>query len=189
MLREGVDRLGPYPIEPYGELKYFVVVFCTGVDYRNAFHHFSEGNSTSVVSNFHPVPINLYDDARTVAHDILIDTVIDHLFQQNVDTVIYIRTIPQATDIHPGSQANMLEAAEGFDRTFIVLFVLFRTFLCCLCSFCHDTSTAECSTFIKGCQLSAAKPAVVRLDQIRHAVNMYFFPFFSSDSTSENISI
>jgi hypothetical protein len=63
---------------------------------------------------------DLDSDMLAVAHDELIDAVVDDFLQQDIDTVIHVRAVPETTDIHTGSQSNMLEGTERFDLAFII---------------------------------------------------------------------
>jgi hypothetical protein len=55
-----------------------------------------------------------------VPHDEFVDRIIDDLFEQDIDSVIVMGSIPGPPDIHPGPGTDVLERREGFDLTFVV---------------------------------------------------------------------
>ena len=74
----------------------------------------AERNATTIVSYLHLVCLAVDRDTYLIthAHDKLIDGVVYHLLDENVDTVVRLRTIPDFTDIHTGTLADMLAPGE-----------------------------------------------------------------------------
>jgi hypothetical protein len=65
-----------------------------------------------------------------VAHDELVDRVVDDLLEHHVDAVGGVRSVTDAADVHPGSQPDVLERIQGLDGLFVVddFFLRFRHF-------------------------------------------------------------
>ena len=122
MLGKGIHRLGSDTVEADRELENISVVLCTGVDHRNAFHYLTQRDTTPVVP--HPasaVFLNCDVNPFAIPHDVFVYGIINNLFDQDIDTVIRVRAITQAADIHTGPLANMLKRTKGFYLGFVVL--------------------------------------------------------------------
>ena len=70
---------------------------------------FAERNPAAIIPNAHGVVFNGDFDLFSVPHDELIDRVVDDLFEQNVNPVVIVTSIPGPANIHTGSGANMLQ--------------------------------------------------------------------------------
>ncbi len=98
------------------------VILCTGVDHGNAFHYLTQRDTTSVIP--HPAAAIFFNydvNPFAIPHDVLVYGIINHLFDKDIDTVIRMRTITQAADIHTGPLANVLKGTKGFYLGFVVL--------------------------------------------------------------------
>ena len=67
------------------------------------------------------------------ADDELVDAVVDHFFQQDVDAVLGMAAIAEAADVHPGAQAYVSERIESLDRLLVVDDL-------CICHRCNGLS-------------------------------------------------
>ena len=56
-----------------------------------------------------------YLDGLAEAHHIFVDRVIKNFFQQDIDTIIGIRTIAQLSDVHTRTTADVFHPVERLD--------------------------------------------------------------------------
>src|SRR5260370_7125836 len=97
------------------------VVLSVCIDARNAVDHLTEWDAPSVVSNADNIAIDRNIDLAAKPHNKLVDTVVDDLFQQDIDAVIIVRAISQATDIHARTRPDMFQRGERLNLTFFVI--------------------------------------------------------------------
>ena len=118
--REGVDGLVADPVEADRELEHVVVVLAAGVDLRHALDELAQGNPPAVVPDRHLGPVAADLDALAVAHDVLIDGVVDDLLEHHVDAVGGVGAVADSADVHAGAEPDVLERIEGLDRLLVV---------------------------------------------------------------------
>jgi hypothetical protein len=90
-------------------LKNFVVVLGTGVDNRYRIDNFSKGNATPIISYGHIASIYGDVDFLTMAHNEFINGIVYNFFEENVNTIVGVITIAQATNVHACAQTNVFE--------------------------------------------------------------------------------
>ena len=119
-LRQRVDRLRAHAVQPDAELEHIVVVLRARVDARNALDHLAQRNAPPVVAHdhFHPVNGNVYLVA--VAHDELVDGVVDDLLEQHVNAVVIMAPVADPADVHAGAGADVFERGERLDFALVV---------------------------------------------------------------------
>ena len=120
MGRQRIDGLGADTVKPNAKLEYVVVVLGTGIDHGNAFDDFAQGNTTAVVTHFDQVAVEFDVDLFARPHDKFIDGIIDNFFEQDINAVIRVGPVAQATDVHAGAQADVLERTERLDLALVV---------------------------------------------------------------------
>ena len=118
--RESVDRLGTDAVEADGELEDVVVVFAAGIHHRDAFDHLVERNAAAEVADGDAVIVDGEFDPFAMAHDELVDAVVDAFLEQHVDAVFGVRTIAQSANVHARSGAYVLRVFEVSDFAFVV---------------------------------------------------------------------
>ena len=59
-------------------------------------------------------------DPVACAHDELIDTVIDDLFHENIYSIIHMCAVAQTSDVHTGTQPDMLQWGHCLYRVFVI---------------------------------------------------------------------
>lgn len=120
---EGVDCFETDSVETDGELEDIVVVFGAGVDLADAVEHFSEGDAPSVVADSEEFALWIVGDHHIIAvvHDEFVNAIINDFFKEDVDSVVDMGAIAEASDVHSGAQADMGESVECLDGTLIVL--------------------------------------------------------------------
>ena len=106
---EGIDGFEPDSIESDAELENIIVVLGAGIDLGDAFRHFAEGDAATEIADDDVTIFDIDVDFAAVPHDMLIDGIIDDLFEQDIDAIVVIGPISEATDIHSGSQADMVD--------------------------------------------------------------------------------
>lgn len=85
---EGVDRLNPDTVEADRLFESFGVVFRAGVDFRGAVLELAERDAAAVVTHCHVGAVDIDFDDLTVAHHELVDRVVDHLLEEDVNTIV-----------------------------------------------------------------------------------------------------
>ena len=110
---EGVHCLESHTVESYAFLECFGVVFTTRVEHRHSFYEFAQRDASSVVSDAGAQMVfYVYLNALAGIHLEFVDTVVNDLFEQHIDTVLCLTAVTQTTDIHAGSGAHMLHIGE-----------------------------------------------------------------------------
>ena len=118
---QGVHRLGAHAVQAHRELEHLGVVLGAGIDHGHALHHLAQWNAAAVVA--HPAEAVLTDvdvDALAKAHDVLVDRVVQDLLEQDVDAVVRVGTVAEATDVHARPLADVLQRTERLDLGFVV---------------------------------------------------------------------
>ena len=119
--RKGINGFGADTVQTYRLVESFVIVLTAGVDDRDGVREFAQRYAASVVADGNGLVNHLHFDEFAFFHAELVDGVIDCFFDEDVDTVVGVRSVAQLTDIHTGAEADMLETGEGNDVTFVVL--------------------------------------------------------------------
>jgi len=127
VFRQRVDGLSAHPVEADAELEDLAVVFGAGVDLRDAVHNLAQRNAPAEIPHAHAVALDIDFDLLAETHDELVNRVVDDLLQQDVTTVVVVRTGADAPDIHARAQADVLDGGERLDLALVVV-VLRRFF-------------------------------------------------------------
>lgn len=117
---ECVNGLGADAVESDGELEDVVVIFGAGIDEGNALDDFAEGDSAAEIADRDAGSVDMDEDFAAVAHNELIDGVIDNFLQEDIDSVVVLGTVADSADIHSGSFSDMFEGRKGLDFAFVV---------------------------------------------------------------------
>jgi len=119
-LRQRVDRLGADAVQPDAELKDVIVIFCPRIDLGNTIHHLAQWNAPPEIPHGHRPVLDGDLHLLAVAHDELVNGVINHLFEQDVAPVIVMRTIPDAANVHAGAQPDVLQRRERLNLALVI---------------------------------------------------------------------
>ena len=125
-VREGVHRLAPDAVQPYGELEDIVVVLAPGIDLADALDQLAQRDAPPVVADAEGVLIQGDLDALALAHDELVDGVVDDLLEHDVDAIQGMGPVAEAPDVHPAAKADVLQGIQGLNRGFVVRDLLLR---------------------------------------------------------------
>ena len=111
---ERIDRLETDTVQTDRLLEGLRVDLGTRIHLRGRIDELAERYATTVVSYRDLIRLAIYRDAylTTHAHDKLIDRVVYHLLDKDVDAVVRLRTISELTDIHTRTLADMLAPGE-----------------------------------------------------------------------------
>ena len=121
-----IHRLGAHAVQTHAELEHIVVVFGARVDLGNAIHHFAQRNASSEIPHRHAIALDMNLHLPAVPHDEFIHRVIEDFLHQDITTVIGIRAIADAPDIHARPQPDMLQGRQRLDFALVV--IVFRVF-------------------------------------------------------------
>ena len=92
--RHHIHRLDTDTIQAYGLLECPRAILTAGVDLRHSICQAVERNTSTIVAHRNALVLVDRDlDDLTRTHNKLVDRVIDHLFEQGVDTVVGLRTV------------------------------------------------------------------------------------------------
>ena len=106
---ECIYGFGSHAVESNAKLKDIVIVFGTGVDAGYTVDNLSQRDAPTEISHSDGAVFYSYVNMLSVAHDELIDCVIHDFLEQDVYAVVILGSISSATDVHSGSQANVLK--------------------------------------------------------------------------------
>ena len=127
LLGKGVDCLGSDSVQSDGFLEHLVVELASGVELAGGLHHRAERYPSPEVPDAHLVVFYLDDDLLAESCREFVDAVVNDLFEEHVDSVPRVGTVPETADVHPRTPADVFHSFEslyvGF-RVFVVLLVL-----------------------------------------------------------------
>ena len=111
---ERIDRLETDTVQTDRLLEGLRVDLGSRIHLRGRINELAERYATTVVSYLHLVCLAVYRDAylTTHTHDKLINRVVYHLLDKDVDPIVCLRTITELTDIHTRTLADMLAPGE-----------------------------------------------------------------------------
>ena len=104
-----------------GGILLVVVVLTARVHHTHGCRQSTERNTAAVVTHRHGLILDRDLDLATKAVHVLVDRVVRHLLDQDIDTVIGLGTVAQLADIHTGAQADMFTRREGLNRIVAVI--------------------------------------------------------------------
>jgi len=90
----------PTPLSPTLNWEDLVVVLGAGVDARDALDDFAERDAPPVVAHGDNAIRDGDEHLFPVAHNELVDRVIDDFLEEHVDPVVIVRAIPDSPDVH-----------------------------------------------------------------------------------------
>ena len=117
---ERVDRLGAHPVEAHAELEHVVVVLGPRVDARDALDDLAQRDAPAVVAHGHFQAVDRQQHLVAVAHDELVDGVVDDLLEQDVNAVVVVAAVADAADVHARAGADVFEGRERLDLALVV---------------------------------------------------------------------
>ena len=140
---QGIHSLHTHTIQTDRLLKGLGVILTTCVQHRYSLYQLTLRDASSVVANADTqVLIDVHLDAVACMHLKLVDRVVDHLFQQHVDTVLRQGAITQTADIHTRTGTHMLHITQMTD-VLIVISYLFNLRFNVIVFFCHSDSISS----------------------------------------------
>src|SRR5260221_13899671 len=116
-----IHRLGTYPIQSYRLLEGFTIVFGAGIDLADNIDYLAQGDPPAKVPDRDGFLVDIDLHLFAITHRMLVDTVVDDLLDQDINTVIRATAIPQFSDIHTGAETDMLLPVKGPDTIFIIV--------------------------------------------------------------------
>ena len=123
---ERVHRLGADAVQANGELEHVVVELSARVDLADAVDDLAQRDAAAVVADRHRILLASDVDDLSLAHDELVDAVVDDFLQQYIDAVHGIGAVAQPSDIHARAQPDVLQRVEGLYRFLVVFHSGFR---------------------------------------------------------------
>ena len=121
IMAQGIHGFRTYAIQSNTFLEGFAIVFCSGIDLTHHIHHFTQGNTPSIIPNGYCFSGNDYINMFTITHGMFINTIINHFFQQHINAIVCAAAITKFTDIHTGPEPDMLAPVEAPDAGFVII--------------------------------------------------------------------
>ena len=122
-----VDSLDTDTIHSHRLLKGLGVVLTTRIQLADGFDDLSLRDTTTIVANRDPQMVyNIDLNALASIHTELIDGVVDGLFQKYIDTILWLRTVGEASDVHARTRADMVYIRQVADVVFIIVYLFIR---------------------------------------------------------------
>ena len=90
---EGIDGLDPHAIEPYGLLEGLGVDLTPSVHLARGIDELAQGDTSAVVTHGDQAVGDGDLDLLASAHDVLVDGVVQHLLEQDIDPIVGVGTI------------------------------------------------------------------------------------------------
>ena len=119
---EGVDGLRADAVHADGELEDVVVELAAGVELAHALAELAEGDAAAVVAAGDGLLVDRELDLAAEAGNELVDGVVEHLLEEDVDAVHVVGAVALAPDVHAEAQADVLQPLERLDGRFVVCF-------------------------------------------------------------------
>ena len=108
-----VHRLDADAVEADGFLERLAVVLRAGVDLGGAVEEFPERNAAAEVADLDAAfLVDLHADLLAVAHDVLVDRVVDGLLEQDVEAVVGRGAVAELADVHARAHADVFAPVE-----------------------------------------------------------------------------
>ena len=123
---QGVDGLDAHAVEAHAGGEDGCVVLGPRVELRNGVDQAAQGDAPAIVAHGGAqVVVDVHLDALAKAFVKLVDAVVDDLLDEDVDTVVGMRTVAHASDVHTGPEPDVFQRRKGFDCTAVVLYGCF----------------------------------------------------------------
>ena len=119
--REGVHGLGTHPIQTDGLFKGLGVVLGARVHLGNGVHHFAQRNAAAKIPNGHGSILHGNFNGLAGAHHKLVDGVVHHLLDQDVNAIVRRRSVPHFADVHAWAEPDVLLPFQAADVVLVVL--------------------------------------------------------------------
>ena len=113
-----IDGFLPNAVQADRFLKRLAVIFRARVDDGDAVDEFPQRDAAAVIADAHRALVEHDLDPLARAHRKFVDAIIDRLLDEHVNAILGVRAIAEPPDIHPRTQADVLEGGERFDRCF-----------------------------------------------------------------------
>ena len=119
--RQRVHSLRTYPIQSNRLFKCFGIVLGPGIHLGDGIHHLAQGDAPAKVAHRHGTVLDGNFHGFPRAHHKLVDGVVHHLLDQDVNTVVGGRAVPHFANVHPRAEPNVLLPLQAPDVVFVVL--------------------------------------------------------------------
>ena len=112
---KGIDRFGADTVQPHAAIESPRIVLGSRVDPGYTFDQFAVGNAAAVIADSECPVFDCDVDFPSGPHEKLIDTVVHNLLEEQVNSVILLRSIAAFSDVHPGAGPNVLFPVQALD--------------------------------------------------------------------------
>ena len=140
MRTQGIDGFHTHTIQTDRLLKRLGVVLTTSIQHRYGLDQLSLRDASTIVAHGDTqVLVDIHLDTVARMHLELVDGVVDHLFQQHVDTVLRQGAVAQSADVHTRTGTHMFHITQ-VTNVLIVIPHLFVLWFNDVILFCHSYS-------------------------------------------------
>ena len=131
---ERIDRLDAHTVQTHALLERLRVVFSSGVEHADRLNELALRDAASVVADGNALALlHVHFDALSGVHLKLVDGVVHHLFEQDVDAVLRQIAVAESSDVHTRTRADMLHVGEVSDVVVGILYCWFLDFFFHIC--------------------------------------------------------
>ena len=126
---EGIHRLDTDPVQSHALLERLGVILTARVELAHRLDELALRNASTVVADAHAeVVLDGHFDFLSGSHLELVDAVVHHLFQEDIDTVVVLLSVAQASDVHTGTDTDVLHVVQVTDVVVGVFYGVFYQF-------------------------------------------------------------
>ena len=132
MTAQCIDGLDTDTVQSDRLLECFRVELTTGIENTYRLDEFALRDASAIVANGDTqIVFHIHLDTFASLHLKLIDRVVEHFFQQHVDTILSRGTVAESANIHTRAQTDMLQTCQGLYITLVIFYstVLFNDIL------------------------------------------------------------
>ena len=120
-LGKGIHGFYTDTIQSHGFLESLGIILGPRVHLRSHIYQFTQWNSSSKIPNRNRPFLHLDNNLTPRSHRKLVNTIIHHLFNQYVYSIVHCRSVPQFSNIHTRAQAYMFPPVQRPNRIFRII--------------------------------------------------------------------
>jgi len=118
---EGVDGFDTNAVEADRFLECFGIVLGAGIDLGGAVHDFAQRDAAAVIAHAHRRVVERDFDGLAIAHDKLVNRVVDDLLEEDVNAIVMGAAVAQFADVHAWPLPDVLLPIQRADMLFRII--------------------------------------------------------------------
>ena len=126
---ERIHCLDTHPVQPDTFLECLGIVLTSRIQLTDCLNELALRNAATIVTDAHPkVVLDGHFDFLSGPHLELVDAVVHHFLQKDIDTVIALLSIAQTADVHTGADTDVLHVVQMSDILVGIFYGRFNQF-------------------------------------------------------------